>query len=282
MKKSFVILLIVIGVLIVIGAVYSLYLFMCEDDWCYHYEWQKERRANLLESTVVNNELTNGQKITEPEESALKELKPVLHNFGVNIEPLNKQTNKAGNIIFTKKLLFDDGRVSNDKAFIDFGSKDKYLKDSIGTIEYWFFVPLKTQVKAPISGKVGVSYFEHTKDWGINIYPPGSEYIVSFEHLVNLNFKDGEIVNVGEIVGEAAPRVTFNYDIAMVELAVWKGGSNIFKFCPFDFLEESLKLEYTEKINTLASEWEDFTGKDVYKQEEWVSPGCLVDMIVEV
>lgn len=58
----------------------------------------------------------------------------------------------------------------------------------------------------------------------------------------------------------------------MVELAVWKTENGIEKYCPFDFLEESLKLVYKEKLNRLTNDWEEFIDKDVYKQEDWVAP----------
>lgn len=206
--------------------------------------------------------------------------RPVLKNLGVNIEPLNKQTNLAGDLLFDQGVVYDDGRVANDKVFLDFGHKDKYRTDSPGNIEYWFYVPLNTKVRAPVSGTVQVGFIEHTKDWGINIVS-GKDYqwIVSFEHLVNLTVKDGDLVNVGDVVGDAGPRIANR--IAMVELAVWTGGQSILKYCPYDFLEESLKPIYKEKINQLAKDWEEFIGKDIYKQEVWVAPGCLMDKIIE-
>ena len=214
---------------------------------------------------------------TPPEQSQ----QPVLKNLGVNIEPWNKQTNLAGDLMFDKKVIYDDGGVANEKVFIDFGSKDKYRIDDIGVIEYWFFVPLGTKVRAPIGGTVQIGFFEHTQDWGISFYPEeGSKWIVSFEHVVNLNVKEGDIVKAGDIVAEAAPRI--NKEIAMVELAVWRPSrDHIYKYCPFEFLDESLKPMYEEKINQLAKDWEEFIGKDVYKQEDWVAPGCLLYNITE-
>src|SRR3989344_8297770 len=124
-------------------------------------------------------------------ETAQKKL-PVLMNLGLNIEPLNKETNLAGDLIFSKSLVYDDGRVSGDKVFVDFGIKEKYRTDSIGNVEYWYHVPLNTKIRAPIGGEVKVDYFEHTKDWGVNIHTQDSEVIVSFEHLVNVLVKDGD------------------------------------------------------------------------------------------
>lgn len=233
------------------------------------------------DSTVdVSNSPLETEQIVQEQTQNIVIDKPILYNLGIDIESLDKSTNKAGDIIFSKQLIYDDGRVAGDKAFIDFGSKEKYFEDSIGTIEYWFHVPLKTSVKSPLTGRAEVIYFEHTEDWGVNILTE-FDYIISFEHLVNLNVEDGSIVNVGDVLGEAAPRNTFGDKIAMVELAVWMGGNNVVKFCPFDFLDESLKQPYAQKINTLSTEWEDFIDEDVYEQEKWVSPGCLVDKIIE-
>ncbi|HLD57177.1 MAG TPA: M23 family metallopeptidase [archaeon] len=208
---------------------------------------------------------------------------PVLKNLGVNIDSWNRQTNLAGDLLFTKNLLFDDGHISNDKVFLDFGSKDKYRPNDIGSIEYWFYVPLGTKLQAPSDGFVQVVFFNHTQDWGINIKSKNSNnWIVSFEHVVNLKVKDGDFVKAGDIVAEASPRTTFNNEIAMTELAVWVGGSQgVVKYCPFQFLDESMKQTYGNKINQLAKDWEEFIEKDVYQQEKWSLPGCLVDKIVE-
>lgn len=211
-----------------------------------------------------------------------KDEKPILKNLGVSIEPYDSRTGLAGDVIFSKKLLFDDGRVSNDRAFVDFGYKDKYRSNDIGSIEYWFYVPLGTRVVAPVNGVVQVVFFNHTQDWGINIVSyEGSSWIVSFEHVVKVNVKNGDIIHAGDVVAEAAPRGTFNNEIAMTELAVWHAGAHIIKYCPYEFLDTSLQPLYKNKITTLAEDWETFIGKEVYQQEKWVSPGCSVYSIQE-
>ena len=211
----------------------------------------------------------------------IQDEKPILKNLGINIEPWNRETNLAGDLMFDKRVIYDDGRVHNDRVLLDFGYPDKYRKEFVGSIEYWFFVPLGTKVRAPIDGTVQTGFFEHTKDWGISFYPEeGSNWIVSFEHVVNLAVKDGDRVNAGDIVAEAAPRI--NKEISMVELAVWRPSrDHIYKYCPFEFLDESLKPMYEKKINQLVKDWEEFIGKDVYKQEDWVAPGCLLHNITE-
>lgn len=237
--------------------------------------------VNAYSKNEVMDNLNEAIKNNEKYEEANKKKSPVLKNLGIDIKPLDKETNLAGDLIFSKALVYDDGRVSGDKVFVDFGAKDKYRTDSIGNVEYWYHVPLNTKIRAPIGGEVKVDYFEHTKDWGVNIHTQDSEVIVSFEHLVNVLVKDGDHIAAEDFIGEAAPRNTFNNKIAMTELAVWRGGKNITKYCPYDYLDESLKPIYKEKLEKVASEWEEFIGKEVYQQENWVAPGCIVRSIKE-
>ena len=211
----------------------------------------------------------------------------VLKNLGINIEPWTRETNRAGDLIFTKKLIFEDDNIMNEWVFIEFGGRGQRKNDPNKNIEYWFFVPIGTKLRAPVDGVVSVGFFNHTQDWGISILQPGSwpihtssPWFVSYEHMINLTVKEGDVVKAGDIVGEAAPRIkTPDYEFAMVELAVWTGGGP--KRCPFLFLAEDLKPIYEQKINQLAKEWEEFIGKDVYQQEDWIAPGCLLHNITE-
>ena len=213
-----------------------------------------------------------GQQPTEDQ-------KPVLKNFGVNINAWNKQTNLAGDLIFTKDLIFEDDNLMNKWVFVEFGGQGQGKDDPMKNIEYWFFVPLGTDVMAPSEGIVSIGYIEHTKDWWVSIVQENSPWLVSLEHVVDMVVKEGDIVKAGDIVGKASPRVI--NQSAMVELAIWTGGRNIYKYCPFDFLDESLKPVYKEKLNKLASDWEEFVGMNIYDEDKWVSPGCLVERILE-
>jgi hypothetical protein len=206
---------------------------------------------------------------------------PVLQGFGFDIEPWNKETNRAGDLMFTKDILFEDSYVESKWVFVEFGGRGQRKNDPPhSNIEYWFFVPLGTEVIAPIDGIARISYFDHAQDYGINFYPrDGSPWTVSFEHVIDVRIKDGDFVKAGDVVAVAAPRI--NNKVAMTELAVWAGGQNVVKYCPFDFLDESLKPVYKEKLHQLAKDWEAFLGKNIYNEEQWVSPGCLKDKIIE-
>lgn len=204
---------------------------------------------------------------------------PVLSNLGFDIAPWDRATNMAGDLVFTKKLLYNDGNISNDKVFMEFGHSDS-SRPGMPWVEYWFFVPLGTKVRAPAGGAARVSFFDHTKDWGVNI-EQGGGWTIGLEHLAKVFVKSGDTVNAGDIIGEAAPRSTFNNEVAMTELAVYSGGAQVEKYCPFEFLDAKLKPSYSEKLSRLARDWEEFVGKDVYLQEKWVAPGCLLEKIIE-
>ncbi|HLD80734.1 MAG TPA: hypothetical protein VJA40_01915, partial [archaeon] len=55
-----------------------------------------------------------GEPSQGPAPEPKKETLPVLQGLGFNIDAWNKNTNLAGDFIFSKKLLFDDGRVKNE------------------------------------------------------------------------------------------------------------------------------------------------------------------------
>jgi len=227
--------------------------------------------------------------VDESEEETATDNKPVLKNLAVNMGPWDRQTNRAGDLVFSKKLLFNDRFINNEKVFLEFGEFDHLINNPDRSVEYWWFLSPGTKVRAPVNGVVSVGFIEHTKDWGVNIAqgwtswkaPTGSKWIIGQEHLVNLVVKDGDIVKAGDIIGEASPRQFPGEDFGFTELSVWTGGATIIKYCPFEFLDESLKPVYEEKINQLAKDWEQFIGKDVYKQEDWVAPGCLLHNITE-
>ncbi len=108
--KNIVFLIILVIVIFVIGGLYLAYLLACEDDWCYHYEWQKERRADIygFDSPSMTDGVNNvGEVGHNPIVEKLN--RPVLFGLGINIEAYNSGTKKAGDLVFTKDLLFDDG-----------------------------------------------------------------------------------------------------------------------------------------------------------------------------
>ena len=271
MKKRLIFILLVFSIIFIIG---------CAVEELPKVEDVFDNPIIEVEEEVVEEEIRSKPPTEETIDLSLEQV-PVLKNLGIRIEPWDKKTNLAGDLIFSKDVLFEDENILSEKILAEFGDTTYDKRDPRPSVEYWFYPVKGTKVEANTEGVISIFFIEHTEDWGVSIHPEDSEYIISFEHLINLEVKEGDKVKTGDILGEVSLRKQFGKDIGFVELAVWQGGRNIFKYCPFDFLDDSLKPIYEEKINRLASDWEQFIGKDVYKEEDWVSPGCLVNKIQE-
>ena len=201
---------------------------------------------------------------------------PVLHNLGINIEKYDSATKMAGDFEFKNKNYVDN------KIFTEFAHK---IVNDMGEKllpEIGFNAPVGTKVVSPIDGVItDVKFYEPSQDYLVSMKTDeSSPWIVGFEHVHNMRMKVGDKVLVGQELAEVSPSYG-RTEFGNIEINVWTGGQNIIKHCPFEFLEESLKPIYEEKINQLAKDWEEFIGKDVYKQEDWVAPGCLLHNITE-
>lgn len=208
---------------------------------------------------------------------------PVLKNLGVNIDSWDKETNRAGDILF-RRAPYPDNKIFTEAGLLVRGPQGlKRLP------EMTFFLPRGTKVFSAVDGFVEkIDFWEDSKDYGVHIKTDkNSLWMLSYEHLVNLRIKEGDMVKVGQVVGEVSPYKVFSEmddETGVFEIVVWKGGStfdDIVKVCPFLALEDSLKPVYEEKITTLAREWEEFIGEDVYNESAWVAPGCLIESMTE-
>ena len=214
---------------------------------------------------------------TSPPKTIIEENKPpVLKNLGVNIQPWDKTRHTAGDFLFENKNYVDNKIFTEfaHKIVNEFGEK---LLPEIG-----FNVPVGTKVVSPIDGVItDIKLYEPSQDYIIFMKTvESSPWIVGFEHIYNMRVKAGDRVVTDQELAEVSPSYG-KTEFGNVEIKVWTAGKNIIKYCPFKFLDDLLKPVYEEKINRLAKDWEEFIGKDVYKQENWVAPGCLLDKIIE-
>ena len=206
----------------------------------------------------------------------LQETLPVLKNLGIDIQSWDKKTNRAGDFLFENKNYVDD------KIFTEFAHK---IVNDMGEKllpEIGFNIPVGTKIVSPIDGVItDVKFYEPSQDYIIFMKTDeSSSWIVGFEHIYNMRVKTGDKVSAGQELAEASPSYG-RIEFGNVEINVWTAEEHIYKYCPFEFLDESLKPIYEEKLNRLASDWEKFIGKNVYKQENWIAPGCLLNNITE-
>jgi hypothetical protein len=197
----------------------------------------------------------------------LEESKPVLYNLGVDIPDA---------------FVFD-GHMKDyflGKVFIEFGTEINGSSGLKRLPEITYVLPEGTPVISPVNGVITMVGELYSEDYYISIRTSeDSAYLVSLEHVINVKVSSGDVVSAGDVLGEVAP---YSGGYWFTEIAVWVGGRTITKYCPFDFLDESLKLEYADRINTVVYGWEEFVGYEVYDTADWTSPGCFVESFIEI
>lgn len=201
--------------------------------------------------------------------------KPVLYNLGITIDSWDKNTNRAGDIVFDRQNYVDN------KIFTEFGHRVVNQMGEKLLPEIGFYVPVGTVVVSPINGVVtDVKLYEPSQDYILFLKTDTSEWIVGFEHVYNVKVKAGDKIVVGQKLAEVSPSYG-RKEYGNVEINVWTAGKQILKYCPMNFLDASVRGVYEEKLKRLAQDWEKFVGKDVYAEEKWVRPGCLMGEMVE-
>lgn len=207
----------------------------------------------------------------------------VLNNIGINLGSYNPKTNMAGDILFTKNIDSHYGR----KSFLEFGTT---LTGPSGTDimpHPTYILPLGTKVFSPVNGKVDtVRYQAESGDYEIVIVPDGfPKWRISFDHVIDLSFRKGDTLQVNNIIAKVAPSRSSAVpsDFGLVEFQVWEESSSFFSrepgdsTCPFLLLTENAKQNIVSLITQLAAEWEKYIGEDVYNEDNWVFPGCLLE-----
>jgi hypothetical protein len=196
---------------------------------------------------------------------------PVIYGIGISLEPWDDKTNYAGDVSF-------DGLQYEDKVFIEFGG----YHGGEPNVHPTFVIPLGTQIHAVSDGIV---YWRKTlgdNDYDICVYRhEGDEWCITYEHVMNPQVGEGDAVKTGDVIGEAG-RINEFTESGKFDLKVWKGERyTVIDHCPYLLFDDSVKDEMQAKIARFASDWEEFTGKDVYDEQEWVSPGCAAETLEE-
>ena len=208
------------------------------------------------------------EELLNETKKSIENPKQTLSNFGFNLDYYNPKTKYVGDFYFTS------GKVPGDRIFTPTG----HVTDEGKFLPYpGYHLPVGTEIISPIDGVVtAVEKNEGVEDYEVHMSQNGvKDYIIAFDHLVNVKVEVEDVVVVGQKLGEVPPYG--ENDVGMTELEFFKGGNPPIAYCPFDFLEEELKEEYSAMLYDLVEKWEDFKGDDsLFNEEDWVSPGCLV------
>ncbi|MBU1975237.1 MAG: M23 family metallopeptidase [Nanoarchaeota archaeon] len=224
--------------------------------------------ADELNATPIN--ITENNDSDEQDENLWDE-HPVLYDIGINIEPLDSRTKKAGDLDF-RAISY------SDKMFLEFGGDEG---DGSLNPHPMFVLPLGTEIHAVSDGLVNWIKPLGDDDYDMCIYRSENDpWCVSYEHIADVRVKEGDKVKVGDVLGKVG-RINDFTNFGKFDLKVWHGGATILNHCPYDLLHESVREERLAEISNLVMEWEDYIHKDVYNEDDWLVPGCAMESMTE-
>ncbi|UCD04504.1 MAG: M23 family metallopeptidase [Candidatus Woesearchaeota archaeon] len=246
-------------------------------------QWSNPNSYNCtIDSRYTNfsaiwNELNCSSRLSckcidsKTEEVEEPETLPIIYNIGIDLEPWNSETNTAGDVSFDV-LQYDN------KIFIEFGAD---TGDGSLNVHPMFVLPSGTEIHSVSNGIV---YWVETlddNDYDVCIIRyEGDPWCISYEHVTNPRVKEGDSVKIRDVIGEAGLINEFT-ESRKFDLKVWKGGQIIIDYCPYELLDESVRVEKQAEISQFIKDWEKYIQKDVYNEEEWISPGCAYKQLTE-
>jgi murein DD-endopeptidase MepM/ murein hydrolase activator NlpD len=210
---------------------------------------------------------------------------PKIKHLGVEFGDYDPATNMAGDFKFTKATLSSGAGMQ--MLFMEFGhvipANSAMGGRSKGNPQPTYIVPLGTKVRAIADGIVYDVPKLYSNDYSVMIQGEGSDLIFEMEHVINVVVKKGDKVNAGDIVAEVSDYDARNYDgLGLVEIGILKPGNPPSHVCPFDYLDDSIKEESFNKINSLKKAWEAYRGDaTIYDESNTQVPGCITSSPIE-
>lgn len=229
---------------------------------------------------------SKGQENVQSEGSNLQQQKKdgpePLKNIGFNIDYYDASTKTAGDLKVTvdliKKILGDP--IYEKSIWRDFGVQDVRSPNdpTKRNVQVMYILPLGTKALAPIDGMVIKVEKLYSGDWAIWFAKnKESEWSYELEHVDNPVVSIGQKVTAGQVVAEVSSFTSANHSgFGLLELGLFHPVNNQpTHWCPFNYLDESVRDEIGKKINSFYAGWEKEIGdKNIYKEENYPVPGC--------
>jgi hypothetical protein len=200
----------------------------------------------------------------------------MLKSIGFNLENYNSATNMAGDMKFTKMPLHFD------QIFSPFGQQDPRTTDTTKkNPQPVYILPLGTNVLSLVDGEVIDVKQIYSGDYTVMVAKDkNSRWIYETEHINNPTVQIGAKVTAGQVLGKVSDYDSKNHpgfgvvEIGILHAAISGVPEHV---CPFAYMDPSIKDSTNAKISNLYSAWEKYLGKDIYKQETFLSPGCVTE-----
>jgi len=258
-KKIIIIASLVVGVLVVVILALLIILFITRS------------KESFTESPV--NEIV---AVTKD-----KNAMPKIKNIGINIEPYNPATGKAGDILFK-----DLGADLDHMVFQHYGQRirgNENVPNPGLNVHPEYFLPKGSKIFAVSDGVVSDVSTLYSSDFSVLVTPDDApEWTLNYEHILNPTVKKGDRVKTGQIIAEVSTNQMNGNGFGKWALMIFKPLDNgIQSICPYTLFDESVKAEMQGKLTRLVKDWEAYMGRNIYDEEKWISPGCALEKMTE-
>lgn len=105
-----------------------------------------------------------------------------------------------------------------------------------------------------------------------------SQWIIGYDHLVNVTVKKGDKVKVGDVLGEPGVQ---NNGLRRFEFQVNKkqSGQDDIHVCPSTLVAPAAKDVLLQSLSTMMQKWNTTAGESIYDLTIQTPIGCLVDTL---
>lgn len=228
-----------------------------------------------------NRNMAKQSEATQAKKSTNNEPLP-LKSIGFHLDFYNATTKRAGDIEFSdtlKKVILSDP-IYHKIIVSDFGIQDKRSPNDPAkrNVQPTFILPLGTKVLAPADSMVVKVEKLYSNDWTIWFAQENeSQWVYETEHVDNPTVRVGDTVKAGDIVAEISSHDSNHHPgFGVLEIGLLYTGQNQpAHYCPYAYLDASIKDDIGKKFTTFYQAWEEYVGDTtVYSQESYALPGC--------
>ena len=203
-------------------------------------------------------------------------------------------TPSAPLVTYNLGINFDDFELTdidlteyNNKIFLEYGETLVTNRGSFTFPHPYYILPPGTKIIAVTDGTVKeIRYQEHTDDYSLVINTP-SGWTIDHDHVGNTKVKKGDKVSAGQVIAEVKKSNGYigQFDLGFTEIMIFADSGpseNPLTACLYNLLDESVKSSLHAQIYDFAAKWEEFRGdKNIYDEDSWESPGCIVNEMVD-